>query len=57
MRFREDVEHEPCLHCGRNTCTWHLPGRRCVEAYRDEARDAKPQLQAVSAPAAPRKVA
>lgn len=35
MRVREEREHEPCPHCGRNACSWHLPGRFCRYAYED----------------------
>ena len=34
-RWESEREHEPCPHCGRNTCSWHMPGRRCVYAYED----------------------
>jgi hypothetical protein len=35
VRFREEREHEACPHCGRNACSWHMPGRFCVYAYED----------------------
>jgi hypothetical protein len=43
MRFRDEVEHEPCPHCGRNACTWHGPGRRCGYAYEDLPGAVKPR--------------
>lgn len=36
MRWHEDASHEPCPHCGRNACSWHLPGRICRYAYADQ---------------------
>jgi hypothetical protein len=35
MRFREEREHEDCPHCGRSSCSWHMPGRFCWYAYED----------------------
>jgi hypothetical protein len=35
MRVREEREHECCPHCGRNSCSWHMPGRFCVYACED----------------------
>jgi hypothetical protein len=41
MRWRDEREHEPCPHCGRNACSWHMPGRFCVYAYEDLPGDVK----------------
>jgi hypothetical protein len=42
MRWREEREHEPCPHCGRNSCGWHRPGRVCSYAYADQPGEVKP---------------
>lgn len=36
MRWRDERDHEPCPHCGRNACSWHRPGRVCVYRYTDQ---------------------
>lgn len=41
MRWHEDAEHEPCPHCGRDACSWHLPGRLCRYAYADQPGQVK----------------
>ena len=57
-RSREDgAEHEPCPHCGKNACTWHLPGRRCDYAYLDQPGEVRPQPQITASTMASRKVA
>jgi hypothetical protein len=43
MRFRDEVEHEDCPHCGSASCTWHGPGRRCGYAYDDLPGEVKPR--------------
>jgi hypothetical protein len=43
MRFREEREHEPCPHCGRNACSWHRPGRVCGYRYEDLPGEVKPR--------------
>jgi hypothetical protein len=35
MRRNFEREHENCPHCGRNSCSWHMPGRFCWYAYED----------------------
>lgn len=35
MRRTLEREHEACPHCGRNACSWHMPGRFCWYAYED----------------------
>lgn len=34
-RFEREIDHDSCPHCGRNACSWHMPGRVCVYAYED----------------------
>jgi hypothetical protein len=48
MRFRDEVEHEPCPHCGHNACSWHLPGRICHYAYVDQPGEVRPRPYVVT---------
>lgn len=48
MHWREDREHEPCPHCGRNACSWHRPGRVCSYRYADQPGQVKPRPYVVT---------
>lgn len=50
MRWRDDPDRtsEPCPHCGRNACGWHLPGRVCRYAYADQPGEVTPRPYVVT---------
>jgi hypothetical protein len=48
MRWRQDIEHEPCPHCGRNACSWHLHGRICRYAHADQPGEVTPRPYVVT---------
>lgn len=49
MRWRDaDQMSEPCPHCGRNACGWHLPGRVCRYRYADQPGEVRPRPYVVT---------